>query len=145
MQKEPCSLRKQLTYCDANTAFSAKWCLRKDRYSILMTCHYLDCTVVLLIGQAISSAWKLHVCFSDIILRGKQWWWWWWCHRILAVFSGQNPADQSHLYNHSDLPMDQVIGLKLHIHPSMTLTILILYTWAFNYYTFNIMTTSRPP
>ena len=37
------SLRKQLTFCDATTGFTAKWLLRnKHKNTILMTCHYLD-------------------------------------------------------------------------------------------------------
>ena len=51
-----CSLRKQLTFCNATTGFRAKWWLRNEhRNSIPMTCHHPD------LGS--SSDWLKILCY----------------------------------------------------------------------------------
>ena len=72
------SLRKQLTFGNANTGFPAKWGLRKEcRNSILMMRHYpgLGSASDLLnqISHAAWPIWNFCACFSDVIWRGNQW------------------------------------------------------------------------
>ena len=72
------SLRKQLTFGNANTGFPAKWGLRNEcRNSILMTRHYPDLGSASdwlnQISHAASPIWNFCACFSDVIWRGNQW------------------------------------------------------------------------
>ena len=83
------SLRKQLTFGNANTGFPAKWGLRNEcRNSILMTRHYPDLGSASdwlnQISHAAWPIWNFCACFSDVIWRGNQW-----QHcQMSAVFSG---------------------------------------------------------
>ena len=50
--------------------------------------HYPD------LGSVASLAWNFYVCFSDVILWGKQWW----CREMSVVFSGYEAGKEGH-YN----------------------------------------------
>ena len=117
----PRSLRKQPTFCDTNTSFSTKWCLRgagKIPYWWHITTQIL---VVLLIGwnkfslwhdqsEALpttwrwlndaSSVWNFCGHFSDVVSKGNQWW-----HlEMSAIFSGYYPGGRCAPLSVSHLP-----------------------------------------
>ena len=87
-------LTKQLTFCNDNAGFPAKWHLRNEHQnSILMMLYYPDLRSASdwsgRVGQVCfsqseaSSVWNFCALFLDVISQGNQWW----HHNMLAVFS----------------------------------------------------------
>ena len=84
-------LTKQLTFCNDNAGFPAKWHLRNEHQNyILIMLYYPDLSSasywsgrVCFSQSEASSVWNLCARFLDVISQENQWW----HHNMLAVFS----------------------------------------------------------
>ena len=112
------SMRKQLTFCDDNAGFPAKWHLRNEHQnSILMMLYYPDLRSasdwsgrvgrVFFSQSEASSVWNFCAGFLDIISQGNQWW----HHKMSAVFLGYQMISKG--YNVNALIFDQFLPTNL--------------------------------
>ena len=112
------SVRKQLTFCDDNAGFPAKWHLTNEHQnSILMMLYYPDLRSasdwsgrvgrVFFSQSEASSVWNFCAGFLEIISQGNQWW----HHKMSAVFLGYQMISKGYKVN--ALIFDQFLPTNL--------------------------------